>query len=190
MLCRQCGANVNEVSTQCPGCGAPMVQDDPWAPPGREAPSPMQGEAPFGYSAGGSPRRVSLFSKLALVLACIVPPLGFVLGIVASVAARKYSKRPGNTAVALASIFASLHVGIIWGAMLAMIYEGTTRYDEAYLYDDPFAVEPVLDPLQPPIDDTDPAGLQANPEFQKLLEQLMQAPDGGVMIIPPSGQAP
>ena len=182
MLCRQCGANVNEVSTICPGCGAPMTREDPWAPPAREAPSPMEGDAPFGYSAGGAPRRVSLFSKLALALACLVPPVGFVLGIAASIAARNYSKRPGNTAVALASIFTSLHVGIIWLGAGVAIYEESTRYD--------YAVEPVLDPLQPPVDDTDPAGLQANPELQKLLEQLMQAPDGGVMIIPPTDQAP
>jgi len=180
MICKQCGANVSETSTTCPGCGAPL--GDPWAPPTQDSSSsPEEGEAPFGYSTGGAPRKVSLFSKLALIAAIVVPPLGLVLGIVATVSARKFKKRPGNLSVALASIFTSMHVGIIWVAMMAAIITETTRYDDPYYYDDPYLTDPLADPALNPGFDTDPAGLEANPELQKLLEELMKMqPDGGV----------
>jgi hypothetical protein len=186
MICRQCGANVSETSAACPGCGAPLA--DPWAPPGRDGTETREGEAPFGYSAGGSPRRVSLFSKAAVALACLVPPVGLILGILATMAARHHKNRPGNFAVALASIFTSLHVGIVWAAMVAVIVEESTRSDEPYYYDDPWAVDPGSEPVPAPGWDTDPAGLQANPELQRLLEQLMKMPDGGV-VVPPADPA-
>jgi len=180
MICRQCGANVSETSATCPGCGAPL--GDPWAPPAADGVSrPEEGEAPFGYSTGGAPRRVSLFSKLALGVAILVPPLGLVLGILAAVAARKFKKRPGNMSVALASIFTSMHVGIVWIGAAAAIYEQTSRYDDSYLYDDPYLTDQATDPTQQIGSDTDPAGLQANPELQRLLEELMRMQlDGGV----------
>jgi RNA polymerase subunit RPABC4/transcription elongation factor Spt4 len=184
MICRQCGANVSETSTTCPGCGSPL--GDPWAPPGRDGvAAPEEGEAPFGYSTGGAPRKVSLFSKAALAAACILPPLGLVLGILASLAARHHKRRPGNLAVALASIFTSLHVGVIWLGMVVMIYTETSRYDELYYYDEPFPVDPATDPALGQGFDTDPAGLQANPELQKLLEELMRMqPDAGATAPP------
>jgi hypothetical protein len=180
MICKQCGANVSETSSTCPGCGAPL--GDPWAPPSQDGVSrPEEGEAPFGYSTGGAPRKVSLFSKLALISAIVVPPLGLVLGIVATVAARKFRKRPGNLSVALASIFTSMHVGVVWfGFMVAIITE-TSRYDDPYYYDAPYLTDPLQEPAFPTGFDTDPAGLEANPELQKLLEELMRMqPDGGV----------
>lgn len=173
MICRQCGANVSETSTTCPGCGSPL--GDPWAPPGRDGVSaPEEGDAPFGYSTGGAPRKVSLQSKLALVAACVLPPLGLVLGIMASLAARHHRRRPGNLSVALASIFTSLHVGVIWLSMVVMIWAETSRYDDAYYYDEPFPVDPATDPALGPGLDTDPAGLQTQPELQRLLEELMR----------------
>ncbi|MBW2277816.1 MAG: zinc ribbon domain-containing protein [Deltaproteobacteria bacterium] len=183
MICKQCGANVSETCATCPGCGAPL--GDPWAPPSSDSVSrPEEGEAPFGYSTGGAPRKVSLFSKLAMVAAIVVPPLGLVLGIVATMAARKVKKRPGNLSVALASIFTSMHVGVIWFGVLAAFWAESSRFDDSY-YDDPYLTDPLSDPALSPSFDTDPAGLEANPELQKLLEELIKLqPDGGVGEVP------
>ena len=180
MICKQCGANVSETSSTCPGCGAPL--GDPWAPPARDSVSrPEEGEAPFGYTTGGAARKVALFSKLALIAACVVPPLGLVLGIVATVSARKFKQRPGNLSVALASIFTSMHVGVVWFGFMAAFIAESTRYDDPYYYDDPYPTDPLEEPALPAGFDTDPAGLEANPELQKLLEELIKMqPDGGV----------
>lgn len=180
MICKECGANVAETSSTCPGCGAPL--GNPWAPPAQDGMSrPEEGDAPFGYSTGGAARKVSLLSKLALTSACIVPPLGLVLGIIATVSARKFKKRPGNMSVALASIFTSLHLGFVWSVMVITVAAGSSSYDDPFYYDDPYLTDPLEEPALPAGFDTDPAGLEANPELQRLLEELMKVqPDGGV----------
>jgi hypothetical protein len=181
-LCRNCGARVEDGASACPSCGF-REGEDRWAPPAARPAPDTRDPAPFGYSASGQPRRISLLSKLALALALLLPPAGLVLGIAATAAARRHRNRPGNKAMALSSIFAALHIGMIWGwvAFLVAIEPAGDPYD-AYgplaAYPDPFATP------APPAWDTDPVNAESTEELRRLLEQLVQAEAGGEPLDP------
>jgi len=171
MICPSCGTEALDDRARCGHCGT-RLREDPWAPPSQQAEAPLDADAPFGMT-GGRPRRISMLSKVAIVAACLVPPVGFFVGIYATVAARRHRSRPGNLALAIASIFTSLHLGIFWFAMMVVIYEEVSRpsyYDEPW-YEDPAyqgseAPAPANDWGEPGLD---PA---ANAELQRILEEL------------------
>ena len=177
--CKRCGCDLGELRSVCPECGSRDI-DDRWAPPGDREVLHSSSPAPFGYSASGAPRRISLLSKLALGLAVSVPPVGLVVAIVATAASRRHRNRPGNRAMAIASIFASLHFGLIWGYMAFLFAVGASTaepLDGSPPYGDPLTGDPVF---TEPVYDTDPIDAEANAELQKLLDELLeQAPDAG-----------
>jgi hypothetical protein len=140
----------------------------------------MHEAAPFGYSASGRPRRISLLAKLAMALAAILPPVGLGFGIAATVASRRHQDRPGNRAVAISSIFTALHLGLIWGwvGFVAVIESGSDPADALAGIGEPF------DPFAPPPVDPAPVNAESTEELQRLLEQILSADPGGGLAPP------
>jgi hypothetical protein len=174
--CRNCGALSNEPAATCQACGV-RDHENHWAPPGARPASDEREPAPFGYSASGRPRRISLLAKLALTLAALLPPVGLVLGIAATIASRRHGNRPGNRAVAISSIFTALHIGLIWGwvafvVALELQEDPFETNDPLAAYSDPFAAP------APPSRDTDPVNAEPTAELRRVLEQIMQADPG------------
>jgi len=170
-VCGKCGAPTLSPAAECPACGSRGI-DDRWAPPKTAAADDIE-IAPFGYSAAGRPRRISLLAKAAMFMAAIVPPLGLALGIAASVAARRYRNRPGNRAVAISSIFVAMEIGLIWAWILFAAFVGyaeTTRDTRDRLdgYDDLFGHRDPVDP------DPAPIRAESTAELQRLIERILE----------------
>jgi hypothetical protein len=174
MICTKCGTNNLDGYKACRICGASLGSDE-YSPPG---------SLDLGYDDDSNGMeawemkrcRISGLSWAAVILACIIPPLGLLIGIFAAIHANKHKNRPGNRAMAYSSIGAAFHVGIVYVAMIASVWTQTSAYpafDDPYLYQPPAYVDD--DPLIPDQADQNPWG---NPgdmaELERLLKQIQE----------------
>jgi len=145
----------------CPACG-PSIDSRYAAPPsalGAE-PAASDGIAPWELKRW----RVSGLSWAAILLACFLPPIGFVLSFFAIARAGRFRKRPGNRAVAIAALGTAFYMGLIFGYFAFIIWNVASIAERAEAYADPgLAVDPA-------------APAEAQPEdlaeLQRLLDQL------------------
>jgi len=176
MRCTTCGAESQSQEAPCAVCGASLR--DRYSPPA----SALGEDVATGY--GVEPWelkrwRVSGLSWAAVILAAIVPPVGFILSFFAISAANRFRKRPGNRAVAYSALGTALYMGFMWGFMVFAIWSAAQRADaDAALYSlsapygDPSAPGTGYDPAAPS-PGTTPEDMA---ELQRLIDQLAQQP--------------
>jgi hypothetical protein len=178
MICAKCDTNNIDGSNVCRTCGASLRSDE-YSPPGSlDIGDDVAGS--YGMEPWEMKRwRISGLSWAAVILACIIPPVGLFIGIFAAIQANKHKNRPGNKAVAYSSIGAAFHVGIVYIAMFLSIWAQTSSYptlEDSYFYQPP--AYPDDDPLIPDQADQNPWG---NPgdmaELERLLKQIQEDGD-------------
>ena len=175
MICNQCGTENIDGYDSCRTCGASLGADE-YSPPGSLDLGDDEDGA-YGMASWEMKRwRISGLSWAAVNLACIIPPVGLLIGIFASINAGKFKNRPGNKAMAYSSIGAAFHVGIVYVAMIASVWTQTRSYptlEDSYFYQPP--AYPDDDPLIPDQADQNPWG---NPgdmaELERLLKQIQE----------------
>jgi len=116
--------------------------------------------------------RISGLSWAAVILACIIPPVGLFIGVFAAIHADKHKNRPGNKAVAYSSIGAALHIGLVYFAMFMSIRAQTGAYptlEDSYFYQPPAHVDD--DPVFPDQAEQNPWG---NPDDMAELDHLLK----------------
>ena len=174
MICNQCGTENIDGYDSCRTCGASLGADE-YSPPGSLDLGDDEDGA-YGMASWEMKRwRISGLSWAAVILACIIPPVGLLIGIFASINAGKFKNRPGNKAMAYSSIGAAFHVGIVYVAMFASVWLQADAYptlDDSYLYQPPAYTD---DPMLPDQADQNPWG---NPgdmaELERLLKQIQE----------------
>ncbi len=175
MICAKCGTNNIDGSNVCRTCGESLRSDEYSPPSSLDLGDDAAGS--YGMKPWEMKRcRISGLSWAAVILACIIPPVGLLIGIFASIHANKHKNRPGNKAVAYSSIGAAFHVGLVYVAMFASVWAQTTTLEDSYLYPPPAYVDD--DPLIPDQAGQNPWG---NPgdmaELERLLKQVQEDAD-------------
>ena len=174
MICTKCGTNNPDGYDACRTCGASPGADEYSPPNSLDLGDDVPGS--YGMASWEMKRwRISGLSWAAVILACIIPPVGLIIGIFASINAGKFKNRPGNKAMAYSSIGAAFHVGIVYVAMFASIWLQTSTYptlEDSYLYTPPTYTD---EPMFPDQADQNPWG---NPgdmaELERLLKQIQE----------------
>ena len=131
MKCAACGSTDIQANGVCKVCGG--RGEDEYSPPTSVDSDPLYGEdgmEQWEYKKW----RISGLSWAAIMLACFVPPAGLVVGLLAITKANRHKNRPGNKAMAIASVATSFYMAFMIFYIGWIIWEESSRMSR---WDDP-----------------------------------------------------